>query len=34
MSVTHNSAFSTQNLTAAINQIEPTPTQIRELGIF
>lgn len=28
------SAFTTQELTAAINKIAPTPTQIRDLGIF
>ncbi|WII93185.1 major capsid protein [Kingella negevensis] len=34
MNLAHNSAFTVQALTAAINNIAPTPTQIRELGIF
>lgn len=34
MNLNQNSAFSVQKLTEAINKIAPTPTQIRDLGIF
>lgn len=34
MKFANNSAFTTQSLTAAINNIAVTPTQIRDLGIF
>ena len=34
MSLSDNSKFGIKALTQAVNEIEPLPTQIRDLGIF